>query len=183
MKKTKIYTKTGDKGITSLFSGQRVPKHHIRIKAYGAIDELNSWIGLIRTQKIKQEYFDELIQIQNSLMFIGSELANDGDSIAGVYNIQSNDVELIESWIDQITNELPVLKNFVIPGGHIAISYTHLARCVCRRVERHISKLSCDTKVNPFIISYINRLSDYLFTLSRKLTQDFDVVEVKWNAK
>ncbi len=185
MKKTKIYTRKGDSGVTGLFSGKRVPKHHIRIKAYGSIDELNSFIGLIRTHAIKTEHRDELMKIQNDLMFIGSELANDGDAdgdrITNFYNINSNDIALIESWIDRISSALPKLKNFVIPGGHIAVSYTHISRSVCRRAERHITELASDTKISPFIISYVNRLSDYLFTLSRKLTQDFGVEEIKWD--
>ena len=138
MKKIKVYTKTGDNGTTGLFSGQRVPKHHVRIKAYGTIDELNSWIGLIRSQKINPVQTKELIKIQHDLLYIGSELANDGEdsSAIGIDTINEDAVSLLENWIDRMTEELPPLKNFVIPGGHISVSNAHLARCVCRSSHR-----------------------------------------------
>ncbi len=119
MKKIKVYTKTGDNGTTGLFSGQRVPKHHVRIKAYGTIDELNSWVGLIRSEKINQEQAEELIKIQHDLMYIGSELANEGEqsSAFGIETIDEDAVSLLENWIDRMTEELPPLKNFVIPGA------------------------------------------------------------------
>jgi cob(I)alamin adenosyltransferase len=179
MKKIKVYTKTGDNGTTGLFSGERVPKHHIRIKAYGTIDELNCWIGLIRSQDIKKEQGKELIKIQRNLMLIGSELANESSDLT-IDLIQKDDVKDIELWIDRMTDELPVLTNFVIPGGHSCVANTHLARCVCRRAERFITELNDTSKTNPVIIFYINRLSDYLFTLSRKFAHDFNVEEIKW---
>jgi len=179
MKKIKVYTKTGDNGTTGLFSGERVPKHHIRIKAYGTIDELNCWIGLIRSQDIKKEQEKELIKIQRNLMLIGSELANESSDLT-IDLIQKDDVKDIELWIDRMTDELPVLRNFVIPGGHSCVANTHLARCVCRRAERFITELNDTSKTNPVIIFYINRLSDYLFTLSRKFAHDFNVEEIKW---
>ncbi|MDG2492577.1 MAG: cob(I)yrinic acid a,c-diamide adenosyltransferase [Flavobacteriaceae bacterium] len=175
----KVYTKTGDNGTTGLFSGERVPKHHIRIKAYGTIDELNCWIGLIRSQDIKKEQGKELIKIQRNLMLIGSELANESSDLT-IDLIQKDDVKDIELWIDRMTDELPVLTNFVIPGGHSCVANTHLARCVCRRAERFITELNDTSKTNPVIIFYINRLSDYLFTLSRKFAHDFNVEEIKW---
>lgn len=179
MKKIKVYTKTGDNGTTGLFSGERVPKHHIRIKAYGTIDELNCWIGLIRSQDIKKEQGKELIKIQKNLMLIGSELANESSDLT-IDLIQKDDVKDIELWIDRMTDELPALRNFVIPGGHSCVANTHLARCVCRRAERFITELNDTSKTNPVIIFYINRLSDYLFTLSRKFAHDFNVEEIKW---
>jgi cob(I)alamin adenosyltransferase len=179
MKKIKVYTKTGDNGTTGLFSGERVPKHHIRIKAYGTVDELNCWIGLIRSQDIKKEQGKELIKIQRNLMLIGSELANESSDLT-IDLIQKDDVKDIELWIDRMTDELPVLRNFVIPGGHSCVANTHLARCVCRRAERFITELNDTSKTNPVIIFYINRLSDYLFTLSRKFAHDFNVEEIKW---
>ncbi|MDA8640553.1 cob(I)yrinic acid a,c-diamide adenosyltransferase [Flavobacteriaceae bacterium] len=175
----KVYTKTGDNGTTGLFSGERVPKHHIRIKAYGTVDELNCWIGLIRSQDIKKEQGKELIKIQKNLMLIGSELANESSDLT-IDLIQKDDVKDIELWIDRMTDELPVLRNFVIPGGHSCVANTHLARCVCRRAERFITELNDTSKTNPVIIFYINRLSDYLFTLSRKFAHDFNVEEIKW---
>jgi cob(I)alamin adenosyltransferase len=185
MKKIKVYTKTGDNGTTGLFSGERVPKHHIRIKAYGTIDELNSWIGLIRSQNIEKEQAEELIQIQHDLMYIGSELANESPdpSIQGIDTINEEAVSSLEHWIDRMTEELPALKNFVIPGGHVNVSNTHLARCVCRRAERFITELNTLTKTNPVIVFYINRLSDYLFTLSRKFAFDSGIEEIKWTPR
>ncbi len=185
MTKIKVYTKTGDNGTTGLFSGERVPKHHIRIKAYGTIDELNSWIGLIRSQEIKNQQTQELIKIQHDLMYIGSELANnfDDSKILGIDLIDENDVQFLENSIDRMTEKLPPLKNFVIPGGHLCIAKTHLARSVCRRAERLITELNDVSKTNPVIIFYINRLSDYLFTLSRKFALDFGIEEIKWTPK
>ena len=185
MTKIKVYTKTGDNGTTGLFSGERVPKHHLRIKAYGTVDELNSWIGIIRSQKIKQKQANELIKIQHDLMYIGSELANDSanNKTSGIDLIDKKDVETLENWIDRMTEELPTLKNFVIPGGQSSVASTHLARCVCRRAERIITELNQDSKTNPVIIFYINRLSDYLFTLSRKFALDFEIEEIKWTPK
>ena len=174
----KVYTKTGDDGTTSLFSGKRVPKHDVRIKAYGTIDELNSWIGLVRDHA-GDEIHTELVRIQNNLMTIGSQLANDSDNLP-IPKISEEQVEHLEKSIDRITAELPPLKNFVIPGGHPLISLSHLARCVCRRAERHITELKDITSIDPEIVFYINRLSDYFFTLSRKFSQDLNIEEVKW---
>ena len=174
----KVYTKTGDDGTTSLFSGKRVPKHDVRIKAYGTIDELNSWIGLVRDHA-GDEIHTELVRIQNNLMTIGSQLANDSDNLP-IPKISEEQVEHLEKSIDRITAELPPLKNFVIPGGHPLISYSHLARCVCRRAERHITELKDITSIDPEIVFYINRLSDYFFTLSRKFSQDLNIEEIKW---
>lgn len=178
MLEMKVYTRTGDDGTTSLFSGKRVPKHDLRIKSYGTIDELNSWIGAIRDQA-DHEARQELIVIQNDLMTIGAQLANDTGELP-IPKIDENNVEALEKSIDRITDELPPLKNFVIPGGHPQVSNTHLARCVCRRAERYITELKEVTEVDSEIIFYINRLSDYFFTLARKFAQDLGVAEIKW---
>jgi len=188
MSKYKLYTKTGDDGTTGLFSGKRVSKHHVRIKAYGTVDELNAWIGLIRNDEIAAETNSFLIKIQNELMVIASQLADDTSEktskLSGkIVPITFENVTEIESEIDKINNELPELKNFIIPGGHVLISYTHLARCTCRRAERFITELKGEEEVSNVIIAYINRLSDYLFILARKLSKDFDVEEIKWIAK
>ncbi|MGY8945270.1 MAG: cob(I)yrinic acid a,c-diamide adenosyltransferase [Flavobacteriales bacterium] len=188
MSKYKLYTKTGDDGTTGLFSGKRVSKHHVRIKAYGTVDELNAWIGLIRNDEIAAETNSFLIKIQNELMVIASQLADDTSGktskLSGkIVPITFENVTEIESEIDKINNELPELKNFIIPGGHVLISYTHLARCTCRRAERFITELKGEEEVSSVIIAYINRLSDYLFILARKLSKDFDVEEIKWIAK
>jgi cob(I)alamin adenosyltransferase len=174
----KVYTRTGDDGTTSLFSGKRVPKHHLRIKSYGTIDELNSWVGMIRDQADKATQ-EELIVIQNNLMTIGSQLANDKDELS-IIKIDNSHVSDLENSIDRITEKLPPLKNFVIPGGHPLISNTHLARCVCRRAERYITELKELTVVESEIMFYINRLSDYFFTLARKFSHDLGVKEIKW---
>ena len=188
MSKYKLYTKTGDDGTTGLFSGKRVSKHHVRIRAYGTVDELNAWIGLIRNDEIAAETNSFLIKIQNELMVIASQLADDTSEktskLSGkIVPITFENVTEIESEIDKINNELPELKNFIIPGGHVLISYTHLARCTCRRAERFITELKGEEEVSNVIIAYINRLSDYLFILARKLAEDFDVEEIKWIAK
>ena len=188
MSKYKLYTKTGDDGTTGLFSGKRVSKHHVRIKAYGTVDELNAWIGLIRNDEIAAETNSFLIKIQNELMVIASQLADDTSEktskLSGkIVPIAFENVTEIESEIDKINNELPELKNFIIPGGHVLISNTHLARCTCRRAERFITELKGEEEVSNVIIAYINRLSDYLFILARKLSKDFDVEEIKWIAK
>lgn len=175
----KVYTKTGDDGTTSLFSGKRVPKHNVRIKAYGTIDELNSWVGSIRDHA-EEDLKEDLIRIQRNLMTIGSQLANDSETLS-IEKINAADVLKIEQSIDQITETLPPLKNFVIPGGHPLVSHTHLARCVCRRAERHISELKELITVDSPILLYMNRLSDYFFTLSRKFTQDLNLPEIKWD--
>jgi len=188
MSKYKLYTKTGDDGTTSLFSGKRVSKHHVRIKAYGTVDELNAWIGLIRNDEIAAETNSFLIKIQYELMTIASQLADDTSAITQnlsgkIIPITFENITEIESEIDKINSELPELKNFIIPGGHVLISYTHLARCTCRRAERFITELKDREEVSSVVIAYINRLSDYLFILSRKFSKDFDVEEIKWIAK
>lgn len=179
MKKIKVYTKTGDDGTTSLYSGKRVAKHHIKIQAYGTIDELNSWLGWIRDQDIDPVRKEELIKIQKDLMTVSAQLANDGMEL-GIETISEKEVNSLENYIDLMTDSLPPLKNFVIPGGHSVVSSTHLARSVCRRAERIITELNDNEPIDRVLIYYVNRLSDYLFTLSRKFSLDFQVKEEKW---
>jgi cob(I)alamin adenosyltransferase len=177
----KIYTKTGDKGQTSLIGGVRVPKHHIRIESYGTIDELNSYIGLLRDQEIPAELKESLKEIQDRLFTIGSSLASDPEkSKMQIPDLLESDITYLENEMDRMTAMLPELKNFILPGGHTIVSYCHLARVVCRRAERiavHLAELSY---VDERAIRYLNRLSDYLFTLSRAIAHDLGVEEYKW---
>ncbi len=180
----KIYTKTGDKGETSLIGGTRVPKNHIRIETYGTVDELNSWIGLIRDQKINESHISLLLEIQDRLFTIGSILASDRENPKmKLPEISENDILILEKAIDEMDNSLEPMKSFVLPGGHTTLSYCHIARCVCRRAERLTVSLAETEKVNELIIKYLNRLSDYLFTLSRKLAQELGVIEHPWKPK
>ena len=184
----KIYTKTGDKGQTSLIGGTRVPKHHIRIEAYGTVDELNSFVGLIRDNITEKELFDLLIEIQDRLFTIGSLLASDPEKgKMKLPQLNESDVVLLEKAIDKMNETLPEMKHFVLPGGNTVVSFCHIARCVCRRAERATLKLaeSADggEKVDELIYKYLNRLSDYLFVLSRKLTQDLKATEIIWKPR
>jgi cob(I)alamin adenosyltransferase len=186
MKENKVYTKTGDDGTTSLNSGLRVKKHHIRVAAYGSIDELNAWVGLIRdtTADILDREF--LMMLQNHLMVLGTQLSTVREEDLPTNFIDPiNDSHIldIENEIDRISMDLPPLKNFVLPGGHPLVSYSHLARCVCRRAERHITELNANERVSPYIVAFVNRLSDYFFVLSRKFTCDLDLDENKWIPK
>ena len=180
----KIYTKTGDKGQTSLFGGKRVPKYDLRIEAYGTVDELNSYIGLIRDQKIDKNSFDVLIEIQDRLFTLGSILATEpGNEKVKVPQLKEGDVELLEKEIDVMNETLPEMRSFVLPGGHTTVSYCHVSRCVCRRAERLVIQLSEQDAINPLTFKYLNRLSDYLFVLSRKLTMDLEAKEIPWNPR
>lgn len=176
----KIYTKTGDKGETSLFGGQRLPKSHIRIESYGTVDELNAQIGLLRDNLREADTHDLLKEIQNRLFDIGSNLAVTPGKELPTPGILDSDIDQLEKAIDHIDPQLPELRNFILPGGHPTVSYCHIARCVCRRAERRVVALDSEEKVDPLIIKYLNRLSDYLFVLARKLIYDLDVEEVKW---
>jgi cob(I)alamin adenosyltransferase len=180
----KIYTKTGDKGETSLFGGKRVPKYDVRINAYGTSDELNSFIGLIRDQDIAQHYKDVLLNIQDKIFVLGATLAADPDKPKlKKPDLLSEDVELLEKEIDQMNETLPEMTHFILPGGHTTVSYCHIARCVCRRCERLVIELSTVAEVDEIVIQYLNRLSDYLFVLGRKIAQDVGIEEVKWIPK
>ncbi|MFC2086769.1 cob(I)yrinic acid a,c-diamide adenosyltransferase [Bacteroidota bacterium] len=180
----KIYTKTGDSGHTSLIGGARVPKYDIRIEAYGTIDELISYIGLLRDQKIDKIYAEFLLTIQDKLMTCASILAVQGEGFEDrIPKIHENDIENIEKEIDTLSEQLPPLTNFLLPGGHEIISFCHIARNVCRRAERVAIKANEISQFNTNVIVYLNRLSDYLFVLARKITIDLNVVEFTWQAK
>jgi cob(I)alamin adenosyltransferase len=180
----KVYTKTGDKGQTSLIGGTRLPKHHIRIEAYGTIDELNSWIGLLRDQAIDERSLKTLLETQDRLFTIGSLLAADPEkNKMKLPDIKEEDILLLENEIDHMEETLPEMKHFVLPGGHTIVSYCHLARCICRRAERAVLRLAENEKVEGLIYKYLNRLSDYLFVLSRKLSRDLKAAETPWIPK
>tara|TARA_R110001583_G_scaffold44818_4_gene141828 strand:- start:7598 stop:8173 length:576 start_codon:yes stop_codon:yes gene_type:complete len=184
----KIYTKTGDKGKTSLFGGTRVPKHHIRIEAYGTVDELNSYIGLIRDQKIEAHSIEILLKIQNELFTLGAMLATppekevlkNGTERLNINKINKDSIAILENEMDQMNETLPPMTHFVLPGGHTTVSFCHIARCICRRAERICTQLNDESTLDPQIIMYLNRLSDYLFVLARKLTIDNQAQEIPW---
>lgn len=180
----KIYTKTGDSGETSLIGGTRVPKHHIRIESYGTIDELNSYIGLIKDQEIDKRSRDILTEIQDRLFTIGSSLASDPEnSKLKIPDLLDEDVTVLEKEIDYMNSELPELRSFILPGGHTTISYCHIARCVCRRAERNTIYLAENNFVAPLVIKYLNRLSDYLFILARFFAKQLNVKETNWKPR
>ncbi|MGB1216964.1 MAG: cob(I)yrinic acid a,c-diamide adenosyltransferase, partial [Saprospiraceae bacterium] len=161
----KVYTKTGDKGQTSLFGGKRLPKHHLRIESYGTVDELNSFIGLVRDGMGENEFSEErtlLKEIQIILFDIGASLASDPEKKLLELNLSNQEVEVLEKEIDRMDEILPALKNFILPGGSLVVSHCHLARCVCRRAERNVVALAENEEVEPLLVSYLNRLSDYL---------------------
>ena len=182
----KIYTKTGDKGNTSLIGGTKVPKNDIRIETYGTVDELNSWIGLVNDQLNDEQFKNELKEIQDRLFTIGSSLATDAEkeNKMKLPDLNDSDIEFLEKRIDAMTAALPPMKNFILPGGHVTVSSIHITRCICRRSERlavniQQHKLFIDEKV----IQYLNRLSDYLFTLARFAAQKLGVEEIQWKAR
>lgn len=184
----KVYTKTGDKGTTSLFGGARVPKHHLRIESYGTIDELNSYIGLIRDQDINPFYKTILMEIQDRLFTVGAimatppekEVLKNGQQRLNINRISEKDVNLLEVQIDAMDAELPPMTHFVLPGGHSIVSYCHITRCVCRRAERLATHLNEEEPIDEAVLTYLNRLSDYLFVLARKLSHDLKAEEIKW---
>lgn len=180
----KIYTKKGDKGETSLIGGVRVPKDHIRIEAYGTVDELNSYIGLLRDQKIDKAQIELLVIIQDRLFITGARLAADPQlSRMKLPQLNEEDVVMLEKAIDTMNMSLPEMKSFVLPGGNTVVSFCHISRCVCRRAERKVIHLSRNEPVDELIIKYLNRLSDYLFVLSRKLVHDSDSKEIPWRPR
>ena len=187
----KVYTKTGDKGTTALFGGTRVPKHHIRIESYGTVDELNSYLGLVRDQDIDPHYKGILIDIQDKLFTVGAILATDpekavlksGKERLNIPKISDKDITLLENEMDAMNTHLPPMTHFVLPGGHQTVSFCHIARCVCRRAERLASALNDLEPFQPNTLIYLNRLSDYLFVLARKLSFDLHAEEVKWIPK
>jgi cob(I)alamin adenosyltransferase len=180
----KIYTKTGDQGETSLIGGVRVPKYHLRIESYGTVDELNSYIGLIKDNLNDAVVLSILAEIQDRLFTVGSLLASHPEkSKMKVPDLHEEDIELLEQKMDEMDMELPPLKSFVLPGGNAVASHCHVARCVCRRAERLVVHLATETEVHPIIAKYLNRLSDYLFMLSRKIVIDAGGTEIAWNPR
>ena len=184
----KIYTKTGDKGTTALFGGTRVKKYNLRIDSYGTVDELNSYIGLIKDQEISNFIKTSLLRIQNDLFTLGAMLATppeketlkSGKERLNIPKVNLNSIEFLENEIDKMDQELPQMTHFILPGGHQAVSFCHVARCVCRRAERLSVALNDEESINEDILKYLNRLSDYLFVLARKLSKDLAVEEIKW---
>jgi len=177
----RIYTKTGDSGQTSLLGGQRVPKHHLRIEAYGNTDELNAHIGLLRDLQQGNDTALALIRIQNQLFVIGSHLAMAPGKVSfKLPELNPQEIRFLEEAIDTMNERLPEMKNFVLPGGHPVVSQCHITRCVCRRAERGIVHLSEIEPVDPFILEYMNRLSDYFFVLGRYYCAHYEAIETPW---
>lgn len=184
----KIYTRTGDKGKTSLFGGTRVPKYHLRIESYGTIDELNAYLGLLRDQEIDKHTSEVLFKIQHELFTLGAmlatppekELLKSGKERLAIEKINDEKVTFLESEMDTMNESLPPMTHFILPGGNNTVSFCHIARCICRRAERITTQLSDESELNPQILMYLNRLSDYLFVLARKLTLDTKAEEIKW---
>jgi cob(I)alamin adenosyltransferase len=182
----KIYTKTGDKGTTSLIGGTKVPKSHLRIEAYGTVDELNSWIGFVNDQIDHKKTKALLKEIQDRLFTIGSSLACDPDKETKlkIPDLKETDVTLLEEEMDKMNAKLPEMKSFILPGGHPAVSAIHITRCVCRRAERLCVLLQQNNMfVDPLIIKYLNRLSDYLFVLARFIGYQLRVKEIPWKPR
>lgn len=180
----KIYTKTGDQGLTSLIGGTRVPKSSLRIECYGTVDEVNSYIGLVRDQEVNAGRRDLLKEIQDRLFTIGASLASDPEkSRMKIPDLREDDVLLLEQEMDRMNETLPELREFVLPGGHPAVSFAHVARCVCRRAERLVIALREDSFVADLVAIYLNRLSDYLFVLSRVMARELNVEEVTWKPR
>ncbi|MGB7394738.1 MAG: cob(I)yrinic acid a,c-diamide adenosyltransferase [Pricia sp.] len=184
----KIYTKTGDDGTTGLIGGTRIEKHHIRIESYGTVDELNSWLGLLRDQEMDASLKKSLIKIQEKLFIIGAILATDPAKNSSKKakkrtahpEISDFDIEYVEEQIDEMQVSLPPMTHFILPGGHPSVSYCHIARTVCRRAERQCTLLHENTPFDGRVLKFINRLSDYLFVLARILSQKLGAEEIKW---
>ena len=179
----KIYTKTGDKGETSLFGGSRLPKSHLRIESYGTVDELNAHIGLLRDHIADERYRTDLKNIQDRLFDLGSNLAMDPSKKLQVPVINEIDVQFLETEMDRMDETLEPLKNFILPGGHPIVSYSHLARTVCRRAERNVVALAQSDEVDEILVRYLNRLSDYFFILGRRMAKDLGVAEITWKGR
>ncbi len=179
---SKVYTRSGDKGETGLVGGQRVPKHHIRLEAYGTVDELNSFVGMLQAKPMEQRLQDFLAKLQYKLFDVGAYLATETEDLQK-YNIvacKKEDILAIERFIDELNKELPQLKHFIMPGGHTTVALCHVVRTVCRRAERCVTKLAEQEQIDELVIQYLNRLSDLLFVMSRKLAQDLQIAENKW---
>ena len=178
----RIYTKTGDDGTSGLIGGTRVQKYDLRLESYGTIDELNSWIGLIRAQEIDPQSKELLLSVQNNLFVIGARLATDLSKadLSEKLPFSSDEIFRLEKEMDRILDQLPPMDHFVLPGGSNTISYCHLARTVCRRAERRVCQLSKEVSISTDVMKYLNRLSDYLFVISRKIAEDEGIDEVHW---
>lgn len=182
----KIYTKTGDLGKTSLIGGTKVPKSNSRIEAYGTVDELNSFIGLLIDHSREAVDIATLREVQDRLFTIGSSLATDPDKESSMKlpDLKEEDISLLENEIDNMNEELPEMRSFILPGGHVAVSTAHITRCVCRRAERHSVLLHEQNQfVDPLVIKYLNRLSDYLFVFGRYVGSKLNVEEIPWRAR
>ncbi len=179
----KIYTLTGDDGTTSLAGGKRVPKHSLKVEAYGTVDELIAWMGLLRSHKEIGERKDMILYIQNQLMRIAAAIAWDNENLKTVQTLPDSDsVTVLEKEIDKMERELPLLMNFILPGGNILVSYCHIARCVCRRAERAVIRLNESEKTPEIVNKFLNRLSDFLFVLSRIISLETGNEDVSWFA-
>lgn len=180
----KIYTKTGDKGTTALFGGKRVSKSELRIETYGTVDELNSWIGVLRDQAVNKNREEEILEIQDRLFTIGSILATKpGNTKVKIPSLSEADVSFLEKKIDTMETGLKPMKVFVLPGGHPSVSFGHVARTVCRRAERLVIALDAQEKIEAPVGQYLNRLSDYLFVLCRTMTKALNAKETPWQPR
>ena len=180
----KIYTKTGDNGQTSLVGGTRVSKTELRIEAYGTVDELNSYVGLLRDQEVNNDRKDILKEIQDRLFTIGSILASEPEQTKKrIPDLLESDIELLEKEMDKMDESLEPMRFFILPGGHQSVSFGHLARTVCRRAERIVLRLAQESEVNELVIKYLNRLSDYLFVLCRMMIKDLNIEEISWKPR
>jgi cob(I)alamin adenosyltransferase len=180
----KIYTKTGDQGMTSLFGGKRVSKADLRIETYGTVDELNAHLGLVRDQEVNQKRKAVLIEIQDRLFVIGSMLAAEpGNEKIKIPLLTEEDIVFLEKEIDTMDAALPPMRYFILPGGHTSVSCTHIARTVCRRAERLAIALDKQEPVHALVIKYLNRLSDYLFVLARMVAQELQSEEIPWKPR
>jgi len=177
----KIYTKTGDDGTTSLAGGSRLPKHSIRIEAYGTVDELISWIGLISSLPENNSRKQFLVEIQSRLMHCAAILASGpGARTEKMVAPSARDIEGLEQAIDMMESGIDPLNSFILPGGSVPVANIHVGRCVCRRAERAVLRIDGEVPVNPLIVKYINRLSDYLFVLARKVAAETGIDQPKW---
>lgn len=180
----KVYTKTGDEGTTALFGGKRLLKSELRIEAYGTVDELNSFVGLVRDQPVNAHRQPVLIEIQDRLFTMGSMLATEpGNTKVKIPSLNEEDITFLEKEIDEMDAKLPPMKSFVLPGGHTSVSYCHIARTVCRRAERLVIRLGQQENVSPLVVKYLNRLSDYFFVLSRMVALELNAPETPWKPR
>lgn len=180
----KVYTRKGDKGNTGLIGGTRVPKYSLRIDSYGTVDELNSFLGLLRDRALSEFYKEEMIYIQDRLFTIGSWLASDPEKgKMQLPDILESDIEHLEKGIDEMDQKLEPMRFFVLPGGHETVSFCHIARCVCRRAERLVTELNEESELNPLILAFLNRLSDYLFVYGRLASSELGAEEIPWKPK